>query len=368
MLFLNFIISTLLSLGVMAAPVAKPNFNSGEKFGVLTVRSGDANVHQRNFFVGDSGKIFLGPYDGAKEASTFFIKDKKLYFDNQVASRDDKGTVVFTNDTNKAAEGFTAEVPTSLGYYLQFDGKSPYACPYETAYEIVYADKADNGCVGVNAIALKPFTPANSTNTSTSIVNPTSTVAPTATISDDVSSVVGVRDITSTTLDQSVIVTSIPTPTSGRLLPNKIRVYKSSTPNKQGESCYSPEVSLIGDEHVNTIFTFNVGKVSGKCYVSFHLDTRARNLAISGDNGVGNFMLYNLNGNPTDGTTYANTPARLRQVSRVDCNSEGCDSLVPVTCPSSNSVVSYEMTAYVRNSHLSFFESVLPTEGLSLFI
>ncbi|EEB06898.1 Uba3-binding protein but2 [Schizosaccharomyces japonicus yFS275] len=440
-------------------------FNDGTPFGVLTIRSGNPNVHLHGFYVSDDGDVYLSPYNNSA-IGTFEIADGSLTFDGKTAFLGKKGELLFGYNVTSPAETFTANTPTSLGYYLLLNGSSPYACPVYngTAFQVYYGkqlyEDLVNGtnttlptqnpeCVGFEAIGLKAEAPVSSTKSEFASSTASSTVVTIVTASPATSYVyVEPTTITSTAAGYTTTVTLKPTtitstvsghlttvtvhpstyeetvsastvtvhtggytsvvtvtetatvtsvlevvPVSsgaasstvssalpactydplvtnvGRLFPNDIRNFNSSTPNDNTTTQYSAVVYSNGTEFVSSILSFDVpAHTSDDCQVNLHFDLNGFPFGVSGPNGTGSFDIYNLTGSPNDTTTYNSVPQRIARIGSFNCTDGGCDYTADVVCPKSFTRVSYELAGASNGSALTFFEQASPIEGMTLLI
>ncbi|EPX72888.1 But2 family protein [Schizosaccharomyces octosporus yFS286] len=141
----------------LATPITKQAMSPEQNFGILTLHSGNINVHQREFYVGQSGHVFLSQYDNADGAAKFHMKNNQLYHNNDLASIEQGGALVFKS-SGPAVTGFDANAPTNIGYQLQLNGSTPVACPVPSDQQIfqVYYGQVQNGtsCVGIDTIAI----------------------------------------------------------------------------------------------------------------------------------------------------------------------------------------------------------------------
>ncbi|EPX75327.1 But2 family protein [Schizosaccharomyces octosporus yFS286] len=157
---LSAVFLTLLGAGsALAAPISNSQrgLSSDQKFGIMSLRSGNINVHLHSFYVGESGQVYLEQYDHAKEAASFNLKDSQLLYNNEPASLGKDGALVF-QPSGSSLSGFNADQGTNIGYELSLNGSFPLACPVADnsgVYQIFYGQGNGNkDCVGISTEAI----------------------------------------------------------------------------------------------------------------------------------------------------------------------------------------------------------------------
>ncbi|WBW73905.1 But2 family protein [Schizosaccharomyces osmophilus] len=141
----------------LASPITKQAMSPEQSFGVLTLHSGNINVHQKEFYVGQSGYVFLSQYDNADNYAKFSLKNNQLYHNNDTALIEQGGALAFKS-SGPAVTGFDANAPTNIGYELQLNGTSPVACPVpsdQQVFQVYYGQvKNSTDCVGIDTVAV----------------------------------------------------------------------------------------------------------------------------------------------------------------------------------------------------------------------
>ncbi|WBW74374.1 But2 family protein, similar to cell surface molecule [Schizosaccharomyces osmophilus] len=357
----NFSIYTLLSLlayaptSSFAAPFfRRSGIQDNQPFSVMTLRSGNLYVHFHSLYVGESGSVYLDPYDHVNKSSVFTVSNGHLIHENDFAHLGDSGALVFTSKDEGSAEGFSFGEEIAGGYLLNYKGQGFVACPVKEdspVYSVYYGQgNGDSNCVGFGSLA-GPFSSSSSS----------ASTAPTSAASSNAK----VQDVVPTGSSYEKNSGNGPAP----IFPNGIRLTNTSSPDSNSGNVYSPVAYQKENDHVNTIFTFDVPQVSDqKCQLHFHIDKNGFPIQVDGSNGVGEFVFYNLSSAANDGTTWANTPNRIAEVGRFNCSSNGCDYTTNITCPGSYKTVSYELSAITDKSYLEYFEEINPLEGLQLTV
>ncbi|EPX73072.1 But2 family protein [Schizosaccharomyces octosporus yFS286] len=346
----------------LAAPLFKRSgIQDNQPFSVMTLRSGDLYVHFHSLYVGESGNVYLDPYDHVNKSAVFSVSNGRLVHNNDYAHFGDNNALVFTSKEDGSAQGFSFGEEVAGGYLLNYDNDSLVACPVkDTSYVYsVYSAKGngDSKCVGFGSLALagSPSSSSSSASSASATAAPTSSGSSNANAQEMVTA--GSADGKSSNKGPAPI------------FPNGIRLTNTSSPDSNSGNVYSPVVYQKGNDHVNTIFTFDVPQVTDKdCQLHFHIDKNGFPIHVDGSNGVGEFVLYNLSSPANDGTTWANTPNRIAEIGRFNCSSDGCSYTTDITCPGSYKTVSYELSALTDKSYLEYFEEINPVEGLQLTV
>ncbi|WBW72843.1 But2 family protein [Schizosaccharomyces osmophilus] len=157
---LSAIALTLLgATSALANPISnsKRDLSPDQKFGIMSFHSGNIYVHLQTFYVGQSGHVYLSPYDNAKEGGSFHLKDSQLLYNNEPASLDKDGALVFQS-SGSPLSGFDASEATNIGYELRLNGSSAVACPVANTNEVyqIFYGQGNNSkdCTGIATEAI----------------------------------------------------------------------------------------------------------------------------------------------------------------------------------------------------------------------
>ncbi|EPY53062.1 hypothetical protein SPOG_03613 [Schizosaccharomyces cryophilus OY26] len=116
----------------LAAPLTeRSDIKQNEEFSVMSLRSGDINVHFHSFYVGDNNNVYLDPYDNGNQAAKFTLADTYLLHEGFSAHLGDNGALYFQRNDEGSVPGFTFGERIASGYALVLNGQSPIACPIE---------------------------------------------------------------------------------------------------------------------------------------------------------------------------------------------------------------------------------------------
>ncbi|EPY52526.1 hypothetical protein SPOG_01847 [Schizosaccharomyces cryophilus OY26] len=155
--FSSVFLALLGATSTLASPISKQAMSPEQSFGILSIHSGNANVHLHEFYVGQSGHVYLSQYDNAEGYGKFSLKDSQLLHNNETASLDKDGALVFQS-SGSPLSGFDANKVISIGYELQLNGTSPVACPVASdkqVYQVYYGNgNGSSDCVGIDTVAL----------------------------------------------------------------------------------------------------------------------------------------------------------------------------------------------------------------------
>ncbi|WBW72041.1 But2 family protein [Schizosaccharomyces osmophilus] len=152
------LVSVLSATSVFGSPVpttTKHELSFKKKFGIMSLHSGNFNVHLHPFFVGKSGHVYLTPYDQADQVNEFYLKDTQLFHKNETAFLEKDGALVFkfNSSGNSPLTGFKTKQITGIGYEFRFNNAFPVACHVPNTDEVyqIYYGKGNNtnDCVGV---------------------------------------------------------------------------------------------------------------------------------------------------------------------------------------------------------------------------
>ncbi|WBW72585.1 But2 family protein [Schizosaccharomyces osmophilus] len=154
----------------LAAPLTdRSDIKQNEEFSVMSLRSGNGNVHFHSFYVGDNNNVYLDPYDNGNEAAKFTLADTYLLHEGFSAHLGDNGALYFQRNDEGSILGFDFGERIASGYALELHGQSPVACPIEensSVYSVFFGKGNGNSkCVGFTALAI-PNNPVSSSSSS----------------------------------------------------------------------------------------------------------------------------------------------------------------------------------------------------------
>ncbi|WBW70834.1 But2 family protein [Schizosaccharomyces osmophilus] len=154
----------------LAAPLTdRSDIKQNEEFSVMSLRSGNGNVHFHSFYVGDNNNVYLDPYDNGNEAAKFTLADTYLLHEGFSAHLGDNGALYFQRNDEGSILGFDFGERIASGYALELHGQNPVACPIEensSVYSVFFGKENGNSkCVGFTALAI-PNNPVSSSSSS----------------------------------------------------------------------------------------------------------------------------------------------------------------------------------------------------------
>ncbi|EEB06792.1 But2 family protein But2 [Schizosaccharomyces japonicus yFS275] len=370
---------SMLATAVSAAPVpfwrradsVAAGVGVNQTFGVISYANKVYDVDWHAWYVSPtSGQVYIGPSGDATTPGVFYI-DEDTYLRNSgaFAYSGDNKEVAFTNHTNywikqhndgsnrvdttqkKPVDQYTANKAhgkyNSYGYTLQRAKKNFIYC----GNKVYTGAGRSSDCEDFEAVALNlsTWTPTYRNTT----VN-------------------GVRQLVPTIESISDLSADVPAK-SERLAPQAIRQFNYQDTTSKSDRAGRTYVSNANGANRTTIYTYNLpfGDSSfyyTSCSFEIRLTQELFPLEVSPSNGTAQFVIYNMTGNPTDGTTSRNTPTRLDEVTRFNCSMAGCHYSMNVACPRAGHAHSYEIVAASKDTTLAFTQTSSPIVGMSMFV